>query len=83
MKEGKLRLFQQTKLFLTMHEARDLPSMSPSMSSRYTLTVSQLHLAGWCGMDGWCYSFVGDHLETFCLPQATLRSQLESWRSGR
>jgi hypothetical protein len=73
MKEGKLRLFQQTKLFLTMHEARDLPSMSPSMSSRYTLTVSQL----------WCYSLVGDHLETFCLPQATLRSQLESWRSGR
>jgi hypothetical protein len=28
---------------------------------------------------------VGDHLETFCLPQpeATLRSQLESWRAGR
>ena len=24
---------------------------------------------------------VGDHLETFCLPQATLRSQ--SWRAGR
>ena len=26
---------------------------------------------------------VCDHLETFCLPQATLRSQLESWRAGR
>ena len=26
---------------------------------------------------------VGYHLETFCLPQATLRSQLEHWRAGR
>ena len=25
----------------------------------------------------------GDNLETFSLPQATLRSQLESWRAGR
>jgi hypothetical protein len=27
--------------------------------------------------------WVGDHLETFCLPQVTLRSQLESWGAGR
>jgi len=42
----------------------------------------------WMGGVDWtvgCYLLlqVGDHLETFCLPQATLRSQLESWRAGR
>ena len=40
----------------------------------------------WMGGVDWmvgCYSLVGDHLETFCLPQAPLRSQQESWRAGR
>ena len=38
----------------------------------------------WCGPHGWMLlARVGDHLETFCQPQATLRSQLESWRAGR
>jgi hypothetical protein len=35
MKDDKLSLFQQTKPFLAIHEFRDLPSVSQSMSPRY------------------------------------------------
>jgi len=46
------------------------------------LEIPQFHLAGRCGPRGWMsIARVGDHLETFCLPQATLRSQQESWRA--
>jgi hypothetical protein len=36
MKEGKTKFISAKKLLFTMHEARDLQSMSPSMSPRYT-----------------------------------------------
>jgi hypothetical protein len=49
------------------------------------LEIPQFHLAGRCGPRGWVLlaSKVVDHLETFCLPKATLRSHLETWRAGR
>jgi hypothetical protein len=53
-------------------------------SFKSVLSLRSLTWPGGVDLAEGCYSLgVGDHLETFCLPQAPLRSQLESWRAGR